>query len=239
MSWSRSSGDGPLSLFEHPDQVHLFGDRFFKGEGLEHGGRPMTLSQVHGDKIISLRDDHGLPVDLVSGALSSTSLEGDGIVTNRRSCFIAVYTADCVPVILFDPTRRVIAALHAGWRGSVLNIAAKGVDTMVSDFGSDPKKILAGIGPSIGPCCFEVKEDVFREIEKNTSHEKTVIKKSRASSWLCDLPELNQKQLVDAGLSPEKITVSGRCTVCLPEYYFSFRRDRKKLGNMLSGIMLR
>ncbi len=231
MSLSRRSSSGPLFLFEHPAQFHVFGDRFFKGDGLEHGGRPITVAQVHGDKIVCLRDD--------GSVFAQELLEGDGLITNRRACFIAVSTADCVPVILFDPRRKIVAALHAGWRGSVLNIAAKGVDRMVSDFGSVPKDVLAGIGPSIGPCCFEVKEDVLNAIEEKTLYKDDVIQKFGANSRACDLPKLNRMQLINAGLLPEQIAESGLCTSCLPEHYYSFRRDKKKLGNMLSGIMLR
>ncbi len=244
MPLSLDSGTGSFSLFKHPAQFHLFGDREFKGEGLEHGEGPITATQVHGDKILCLRDDgHGL----VQEGLAQGELEGDGLVTDRNACFIAVATADCVPVLLFDPKRKIIAALHAGWRGSVLNIAAQGVTRMVSDFGSEAKDILAGIGPSIGPCCFEVGEDVLSAIEEKTPHKVDVIRKfgrkfgrkSETNRWSCDLPKLNRMQLISVGLPPEQITVAGLCTSCLPERYYSFRRDKKKLGNMLSGIMLR
>jgi len=234
-----NSEGGSFSLFENPAQFHLFGDRDFKGGGLEQGQKPITLTQVHGDKIICLRDD--------GDELRHGHLEGDGLITDHSACFIAVATADCVPVILFDPKRKIIAALHAGWRGSILNIAAKGVGKMVSDFGSEAKDLLAGIGPSIGPCCFEVREDVVDAIAKKTPHKEVVIQKFRKKGeqnpegerWACDLPKLNRMQLISAGLLPEQISVAGLCTSCLPERYYSFRRDKKKRGNMLSGIMLR
>ncbi len=231
MSLARALEDGAITLFEHPEQVHFFGDRFFRGDGLEQGGQAITLTQVHGDKIVSLQKQ--------TDVLATRDLQADGLVTNLKSCFIAVKTADCVPVILFDPKRKVVAALHAGWRGTVLNIAAKGLSKMVADFGSDPQDILAGIGPSIAPCCFEVKEDVVNAIESQTRFKEAVIQKVGAKNWSCDLPKLNRLQLEDAGVSPKKISLSGLCTFCLPERYFSFRRDKKKLGNMLSAIMLR
>lgn len=227
---------GALSLFEHPAQLHLFGDRTSKGDGIEPGEVPITAKQVHGNKIVCLRDDGH---NLVQDGLAPSTLKGDGLVTDRRACFIAVTTADCVPIILFDPKRKIIAALHAGWRGSVLNIAAEGVASMASNFGSEAKDILAGIGPSIAPCCFEVGEDVLSAIEKKTPYKENVIQKLRANRWTCDLPKLNQMQLIDSGLLPEQITMADLCTSCLPERYYSFRRDKKKLGNMLSGIMLR
>lgn len=239
MSEATHSGGGALSLFKHPSQFHLFGDRFFKGDGLEHGRPPITVSQVHGDCITRLNDDGSLPEPLTANGQSSRILEGDGLITDRRGCFIAVSTADCVPLILFDPTRKVIAVLHAGWRGSVLNIAARGVETMALDFDSDPQEIFAGIGPSIGSCCFKIKDDVFKEIAESTIHGQDIIHKVEAGRWACDLPTLNRMQLLDAGLRSENVKVSGRCTSCLPEQYYSFRRDGKKLGNMLSGIMLR
>lgn len=232
--WVQNNGNGylQLPLLGHPSLFHFFGTRLLASVALKNGREPIRLRQVHKDQICHITNDLGPFSD------SNEGVEGDGLATNLLNRLITVSTADCLPVLLFDPIQRAIAAVHAGWRGSVMNISAKAVGEMESVYGSDPRNILAGVGPSIGSCCFEVKEDVVYVLEKETNYRDYVLSKGKEGSWHFDLTKLNMLQLIDAGLPSEQISTIGLCTACLPNLFYSFRRDKQKKGNMVSGIML-
>jgi hypothetical protein len=242
--WIQNNGKGyiQLPLFDGAPLFHFFGTRLLaKGSETEAEysqniaalGQAESLArcrQVHGDQIFQANAE--------GGELSPEIQTGDGLMTNRCGRLIVVSTADCVPVLLFDPVRKVVSAIHAGWRGSHLNISAKAVVAMQSDYGSNPKDILAGIGPSIGPCCFEVGRDVWGELERDYSYGKQVLVHGKEEKAWVDLVQLNRLQLIEAGLRPEKVHDTGLCTSCTPNLFYSFRRDGKKIGNMTSGLML-
>lgn len=242
--WIQNDGKGyiQLPLFDGKSVFHFFGTRLLAEHneggnefphhiaGLGQAESLATCRQVHGDLICQ--------VGAVGGKSSPSILTGDGLTTDHRGLLISVSTADCVPVLFFDPVRRAVSAVHAGWRGTHLNISAKAVGAMQSNYGSKPKDILAGIGPSIGPCCFEVGRDVWEKLERGYPYGKQVIVHGKGEKAWTDLPQLNRLQLMEAGLRPEKIHDTGLCTACYPNLFYSFRRDGKKVGNMTSGLML-
>jgi YfiH family protein len=160
------------------------------------------------------------------------------LITDRSHVLIAVSTADCVPLLLLDPIRKAVAAIHAGWRGTVLNISAKVVREMSLHYGSEPGDLMAGIGPSIGPCCYEVGNDVWQQVERKFVYGHEAVLHQRAGKAILDLARLNHLQLMEAGLRPERIFFSGLCTACFPNLFYSFRRDKTKTRSMMSGIML-
>lgn len=233
--WVQNNGRSYLQLpsLSHPGVFHLFGTRLLDDEALAHY-KPIRLQQVHGT--------HVQPVPKAPLSALLHAIEGDALVTDVPNRFISVGTADCVPVLLVDPVKGVSAAIHAGWRGSVQNIVGKTVQKMVSLYGATPANIFAGIGPSIQPCCFEVSADVVEAVEKQTPHSQAVlyqeIEKRASGKWQLDLITLNRLQLIDAGLPETHVASAGLCTSCLPNLFYSFRRDKKKRGNMVSGIML-
>lgn len=164
----------------------------------------------------------------------------DALVTNVPDVCVAVSTADCVPVLLYAPDVKAVAAVHAGWRGTVQQIVRKTVHFLIEKYGADPRLMKAGIGPSIGPDAFEVGEEVvdaFREagfemsriLERSTETDKAHI----------DLWEANRLQLVAAGLTYENIELAGICTYTHSDDFFSARRLGGKSGRVLSGIFLR
>ena len=238
--WVQNSGQGYIVLprLSAPGVFHFFGTRLLSESALYEAGsgRPgkaIRVRQVHGDRIWPVSE-----ADAGRGEGPEPRLIGDALATDRSHLLITVSTADCVPVLLFDPVQRAVSAIHAGWRGTSLNISGKAVREMVSRYGSEPSALLAGIGPCIGPCCYEVGEDVWGELERKYSPGPEVVIHEREGKAKLDLARLNALQLAEAGLNPDKIAFSGLCTSCLPGLFYSFRRDKKRVGNMTSGIML-
>jgi YfiH family protein len=153
--------------------------------------------------------------------------EGDAIVSAEPGVAIGIRTADCVPLLFADPETRVVACAHAGWRGTAANIAAATVERMRM-LGCDPANIVAAIGPSIGPCCYEVDAATAQRFDRwrtaTPGKEKPHL----------DLPAINERQLMEAGVL--RIWKSGECTYCRADRYFSFRREKEQAGRMLSFV---
>lgn len=164
----------------------------------------------------------------------------DALVTREPGVCIAVTTADCVPLLLYAPDKRVIAAVHAGWRGTVLQIASQTVAYMVEHFGCDPQQLRAFVGPAIGSADYEVGDEVvdaFCRIEPEVDRvikEDPLTGKPHADLW-----EANRLQLLRAGLLTESIEVAGLSTYSHPEDFFSARRQGVRSGRMLTGAMLK
>lgn len=190
-------------------------------------GNMTTAKQVHGNKVAIITKEL-----CGRGAKDHASaLDGiDAMVTNCPNICIIVQVADCVPILLFDPSRRVVGVVHAGWRGTVLNIAGKTVKSMIKKFRSNPRNILAGIGPSIGPCCYEVGKEVL-------DHD--VPAEIRDGKSYFDLWEANKKQLADEGIPFSNIEVSRICTKCNSDKFFSARAGKGLTGRFGAGIMLK
>lgn len=198
------------------------------------GSRPerlVTASQVHGTDLLVIDQ----PNDDFAHFLK---LECDGIVTNQPGVMIGVTVADCVPVLLLDPEKRVAAALHAGWKGTANGIVRKGVAALVEQFGSRPANILAAVGPGIGACCYEVDGPVMESFRKGGNGWELFATATGADSWRLDLAAANRHQLQAAGILDENIELSGRCVSCEPDLFFSYRRDKGDTGRQMGFIML-
>ncbi len=194
-----------------------------------------TVNQIHGDEIITITNNlAGAGHDIKP----SPAGNADALITNLPQVPIMVLTADCVPILLLDPLKKVIAAIHAGWRGTVAGIAAKTVDAMQAQFGTDPSDIIAAIGPSIGPCCYEVGIDVVTQATKTLSDASKSICHT-ANHYYFDLWDANRRQLNIKGVSINKIEKTGYCTKCRSQIFFSSRADGGITGRMGACIMLR
>lgn len=196
----------------------------------------VTAQQVHSTKVTLVTEE-----EAGRGALDKESRvpATDALVTNCPHLCLMVLSADCVPVLLYDPHQRVIAAVHAGWRGTAAKIVARTVRTMGEQFGCCPKDIYAGIGPSIGPCCFEVGcevADIFRESFADVPG--IIVPGKSPDKWMVDLWQANRAELLRIGLEPDKIEVAGWCSVCSAEHFFSYRREGKMAGRFGAGIMI-
>jgi hypothetical protein len=192
-------------------------------------------------------------------------LRGDALMTRQRGLLLGIQTADCVPVLIADTKTRAVAAFHAGWRGTLARIVERGVGTMRLEFGSQPKNLIAAIGPAIGACCYSVGEEVRHEFESQFAYAPELFSEVYDSDPVrdkypmlfltarapghsnigpqihLDLHEANRRQLLDAGVSAKAITVVGECTACARlrdgrRKYFSHRAEHGFTGRMLSAI---
>jgi len=190
----------------------------------------VVAQQTHSDQITVIEESRTRGWETVEDAVA----QSDALITNLRGVMLAILTADCVPILLYDKKRKVAAAVHAGWKGTRAHIVLKSVEKMVEVYGSDPSDILAGIAPSIGICCYEVGQEVashFFDIPEALTQ--------KGEKYMLDLPYINRYQLLKAGLSEENIEMSGVCTACEAESFFSYRKEQKCSGRFMSliGIM--
>lgn len=192
----------------------------------------VTVTQVHGCDLLILdqpNPDHS----------HFLKLECDGIITNQPGVMIGICVADCVPVLLLDPILRVAAALHAGWKGTAEGIVRKGVEAMVAMFDSDPRHLLAAMGPAIGPCCYEVDEPVAAAFRKGGNDFDACAESAGEGKWRLNLVEANRRQLLRAGIEEANLETSPLCVSCAKDLFFSYRRDNGETGRQMGFIMLK
>lgn len=164
----------------------------------------------------------------------------DALITNTPGVCLCVKTADCVPILLFDPIKNAVAAVHSGWRGTVKRILQFVVAKMQEIFDSSPDNIIAGIGPSIGPEVYEVGQDVIDQVQATFKNKKNIIHLiNDENKALFNLWEANRQILLDCGLRDENIEIAGLCTYSNPGYFYSARRMKGKTGRMLTGIIIK
>ena len=161
--------------------------------------------------------------------------EGDGLATARRGVVVAVASADCVPIVLFDPRRCAGAVLHAGWRGTRSQIAREGVAILGRCFGSRPEDLRAMLAPAIGKLCYRVGKDVLEDFAA-AGHDLDGLVLETGDGTFLDLVEANRRELAGAGLSPARIHAAGLCTHCLPGLFPSYRRDGPGTGRILTFL---
>lgn len=188
-------------------------------------------NQVHQNRLrVVTEDDRG------KGIIRKSDIIGyDGLVTNSKDVTLVTFYADCVPVFLFDPERTVISMAHSGWRGTVMEISKEAVRKMKDVFSCDPLNIIAAVGPSIGKCCFEVGDEVYDQFKSNIDWSTKYCKRIN-QKWYFDLPAIIKMTLLNAGVSEENIVLSGICTKCNKDIFFSHRGDNGRTGT-LAGIM--
>ena len=222
-------------------------------EALGAGRMPLAaLRQIHSDVVHVVSVPPGEPP------------AGDAIATRQPGLLISVQTADCVPILLADMARHAVAAIHAGWRGTLARVAAKTLGRMRLEFGTRPEDVVAALGPSIGRCCYEVGPEVAQAFAAQFA---------RAAEWFdgpfarlaegeepnplpwltmmppghqpepervkLDLRAANRSQLMDAGVSPRRIAVSALCTACRTDLLFSYRREGAGTGRLMAVIGIR
>lgn len=192
-----------------PWLAHGFGTRNADIPGLF--ANLATVKQIHSSTCV--------PGEGRSGVLG----EGDALLENAPGCVVAVKTADCIPVLLADDLHRAVAAIHAGWRGTVARIVRGAIDGMRDRFQTDPADLHAAIGPGIGKCCYEVGPEVATHFGgQGRAH--------------IDLAHANRAQLLEAGVRPDRIYVADLCTQCGAEDFHSFRRDKEASGRLYSFV---
>lgn len=219
---------------DRPEAVRENYRRLLSAAGMPEMGRLVLARQVHGD---ALRVCTG--ADAGKGLDRPRDFEADGLMTDERGLTLAVFTADCIPILLYDPVRRAVAAVHAGWRGTALGIAAKAVRQMADVYGCRPEHLRAAIGPGISRCCFETDGDVPEAMRRALGAEAEQMifpVPGKPGRWRVDLKALNEHWLRRAGV--REIDRSDECTHCYPERYWSHRRTGPARGSMAALITL-
>ena len=227
--------------------------------------RRLLVEAITGDAatpLVTLRQIHSsvLVYAVADTASTDKPLKGDGLMTDEPGLLLAVQTADCIPVLVFDRKRRSVAAFHAGWRGTAKRIVESGVGRMRVEFGSRPEDLVAAVGPGIGPCCYAVGEEVRSSFESQFSYADDLFcevfdtdsvrtkypmlfltqrapgHSPTGPSLHVDLAEANRRQLLDAGLNQRSIQIVGGCASCDSTLFFSHRASNGHAGRMMSVI---
>ncbi|MCY1714070.1 peptidoglycan editing factor PgeF [Caproiciproducens galactitolivorans] len=196
--------------------------------------------------LVASSQDHGTFIRRVGAENRGTGIwkpkdikSVDGLVTDEPDVTLVTYYADCVPLFFLDPVKRAIGLAHAGWRGTVAGIGAKMVKTMEREFGSRPEDLVAAVGPSIGPCCFEVDAPVYEEFSKLTQlNPRKFIVQNGGGKYHIDLWEANRCILIHAGIQREQITIAGLCTQCNAQWLWSHRASGGKRGGLAAMMCL-
>ncbi len=192
----------------------------------------LVVNQVHGDNIFVIKPYGGY-------FSSRAEMDYDAIVTNRANVAICIKTADCVPVFIADRIKKIIAVVHGGWRGTSLGITAKVIRLLQDQYGSSPEHILAAIGPSIGKCCYQVDSTVAESFYKQKGHEDFLFAGTGKNKWMLDLAEANRRQILDCGINEGNIEVSGCCTMCNQDVFFSHRGAGGITGRQINFMMIK
>jgi YfiH family protein len=252
---SRPYGGNALNLgfTKHDTRAAVERNRglFLKRLGITNVRALITLRQIHSDLIHRIE---GVP---------ERPLAGDGLLTNTPGLLLAILTADCLPVIVVDKKNRAVGVFHAGWRGTVKRIVEKGVGEMQRYFGSDPRNMMAAIGPGVQSCCYQVGEEVRQKFEAQFAYAAELFCEVKESdpvrekypmlfltarapghselpvNLFLDLVEANRRQLIDAGVPAKNIDASSPCTACHTDLLFSHRAEKGVTGRLMAMVGVR
>lgn len=194
----------------------------------------ITCRQVHGNKTIK--------VDLLkTDPQEIREMQGDALITNHSNIIIAVLAADCLTILIFDKKQKAIGAIHAGRKGTMLSIAAKTIDQMKTHFGTRPENLIAGIGPGIKKCCYEVNENTALSFKKKIPNSDNIVAPSfrNRAKFTIDILEANLQQIVRKGVLRKNIFIVDQCTSCRNDLFFSYRSDKNNTGRMIGFITLK
>jgi hypothetical protein len=205
----------------HGGQLAAVLPRFLATAGFPAGRTPIPLNQVHGNKV------HTVP----AGARPTRIPAADGAVTDRDDVILLVRTADCVPVLLTNPSAGVVGVIHAGWRGALAGVVARTLEVMAT-LGAPPASTQAAIGPAIGPCCFQVGEEVAAPFSRLSP----ALVQDQGPPWRLDLPGAVAHLLRRTGVPGESIRKVAACTRCRTDVFFSHRGEKGLAGRLIAAI---
>ena len=220
-------GDDPAHVWENFR-------RFCAAVGTDPAGL-VKNHQIHSAAVRPVGRD-----DRLSDPAAPGTFEADGLVTDQPGVCLTIFSGDCIPILLYDPVRRVVAAAHAGWRGTAAGIAARAVEAMSDRYGCDPGHILAAIGPGIGPCCFETHADVPDGLRAGLGEraEPFIRPLSTPGKYRVDLKRANARWREPAGVPAGQIALCSACTACDLENFWSHRVQGDARGSMAAMIQL-
>jgi len=191
--------------------------------------------------MLSVKQAHGTEALVVDRPIRDADRfegEWDALVTDQPGVTVTVRTADCVPVLVYDSRRRVVAAIHAGWRGAIAGIVTKTLGLMHTRFGSSLGDLRVSIGPSAGTCCYEVDGPVLNQLRAGFEEWPSLVSGCDGDKARLDLKGLIRRQVERHGVDSTQVSVVNLCTICHDDLFYSYRRDGRVIGTMVSGIAL-
>lgn len=189
------------------------------------------------DSVVHAHLVHGNAVVRVSRADDGTwASRVDGIITDEPGCALTMNFADCAPIMLYDPHQQAIGLGHAGWKGAVVDLPGAMVRAMQRTFGSEPQSLLAAVGPCIGPCCYEVGQDVIGAVHESFAEPGELLLQNGGPRPHFDLPAANERNLRRAGV--RHVELSGLCTACRTDLFYSHRAEKGRTGRFGTIMML-
>ena len=228
MNLSMTRGDDPSRVRENIR-------RMTDAMGMPRG-KTVFCEQVHGTRVAIASPD------LVNEGMNHPPAlcETDGLIANTNEVVLVTMHADCVPLFFVDIVRKAVGMVHAGWRGTLEDIAGETVRRVQDAFGGKPADLLVGIGPSIGSCCFEIGADVAAAFVEKLPFAADCVRTSDTDTGkaYADLQRVNEMLLLRAGVRQENIEIAGLCTKCHPELFYSHRRDGQARGSMAAFMQL-
>ncbi len=207
--------------------------RFCQAIGVNHEHAVVSAQEHHTVIYNATAADRGRGVTRERGYTDI-----DGLLTDEPNVVLFTQYADCVPLFFVDPVKKVVGTSHAGWRGTATQIGAVTVERMVKDYGCNRDDILAGIAPSIGPCCFEVDAPVITEFQKLPFYDEGCFEPVGDDKAMINLWEVNRRTLIEAGIKPEHVTVTDLCTKCHPDVFWSHRVTGPQRGSLAGAIAI-
>jgi hypothetical protein len=199
-----------------------------------------SLAQTLGFKkqqMVSPKQTHSCTIGIVKSA-NDIFPDTDALITNIPNICIFIRTADCVPILLYDPVEKAAATIHSGWKSTIQEISKHTIELMQKEFGTNPENLIAGIGPSIGPTVYEVGVEVYEQF-KNQYGDNFISPINKSDKALLNLWEINKQILINSGVPENQIEIAEICTYSNPELFYSARRDGVKTGRLATGIMLK
>lgn len=191
--------------------------------------------------VASVKQVHGTDALILDRPLKGgDAIEGgwDALISDQPKVLLTVRTADCVPVFVHDPDHRVVAAVHAGWRGTLHGIVPKTLQALAAHFGSNVERVEVAIGPSAGACCYEIDAPVISILQEQFEEWESVFDFSHQDRGRLNLKEMIHRQVVNMGVPRSKSHRLDFCTICRSDLFYSHRREGERRGTMVSGIML-
>jgi len=217
LNLSHSVGDDPKAVEVNYNRVH-------------------RALHIHRSQTVTCHLTHSTHVFVVTAADGGRSVgQGDAMITAEPGVYLSMRFADCVPILLHDPVQGAVGLAHAGWRGTVKNVAGAVIQALVSKLGCSPEKIMAAVGPAIGPCCYQVGSEIIQAVEATFprrgpagDHGEPLLHRRTDHRAYFDLWEANRRQLVAAGVG--QVVVAGLCTACRTDHFFSHRAEHGHTG---------
>ena len=244
-------------LLEHTDITHFsttrtggFSKNHFAGFNLGYtvGDEPKNVTQnfnllasvleIEKKQLVSPKQTHSKNIGIVTSS-GDIFPDTDALITNIPGICLFIRTADCVPILLYDPVQKAVAAIHSGWRSTLQEISKHTIELMQREFGTNPANLIAGIGPSIGPDVYEVGPEVVEQFKNHFAFDNYITPVKNSDKGLLNLWEINHQILINSGIPDEQIEIAEMCTYSSPELFYSARRDGIISGRMATGIMLK